>query len=179
MPGLCSGQQRKEPVPEVPAALRKGSLVRAPGSPQQQSPRHPPAPAVPAAALQTYESDVVLAPPAGRWGGCGVGAQPQGAPLLVQLPPARQRGGCQGVAPSAGPAGGCQGDLPEGTLLRQAEGQREQHVAALAGREAQQLLRQQAPLVWGHKGLSRTRLAGVQHARPEPWCSDDARFCLP
>lgn len=96
MPGLCSGEQREEPVPEVPAALQKGSLVRAPGSPWQQSPRHPPAPAVPTAALQTYESDVVLAPPAGRWGGCGVGAQPQGAPLLVQLPPARQRGGVRG-----------------------------------------------------------------------------------
>lgn len=59
-------------------------------------------------------------------------------------------------------------DLPEGTLLCQAEGHDAQHVPALAGRQAQQLLHQQALLVWGHKGLSGTWLAGTCRPHPEP-----------
>lgn len=45
-----------------------------------------------------------------------------------------------------------EGVLPEDAFLRQAEGHGEQHVAALAGREAQQLLHQQMPLLWGTRG---------------------------
>lgn len=172
VPGLRGGEQGEEPVPEAPAALGRESLGRAPGP--------EPVPEPPTAAVQTRAPD--LRGRCSPWTirrerrGPGAGRAAAGGPSARSAPacPA-QRGvrgwrrprdgsGC-GSPAWPGPAGE---DLPEGTFLCQAEGHGEQHVAALAGREAQQLLHQQTPLVWGHKGLSRMQPARTRHARPEP-----------
>lgn len=52
-----------------------------------------------------------------------------------------------------------EGVLPKDAFLRHVEGYGEQHAAGLAGREAQQLLHQQMPLLWGTRG-------SVGHSQP-------------
>lgn len=94
------------------------------------------------------------------------GVLPQWAPLPAHLPPAPERGVSEVPQPrdSSGWGSAAQlvlkeGVLPEVAFLLQVQGHGEQHVAALAGGEAQQLLHQPAPLLWGTRG-------SVGHGRP-------------
>lgn len=112
----------------------------------------------------TYEEDADLGPTTGREGGPVAGTLPQWAPLLAHLPPAQRRGVSEGTTAWHSSACGSaaqlmEGVLPELALLLQAQGHGEQRGAALAGREAQQLLHQLAPPLWGTRG-------SVGHGRP-------------